>query len=77
MISRPNEFTQPMYDILTDFELVRQRLVVDDVDRPLGRDDLLHRVHVDGAARVAAVAFEVALDFVGRGVRVVQVHKDG
>lgn len=37
-------------DSLTDLEFVGQRLVVDDVGRPLGRDHLLHHVRVDGAA---------------------------
>ena len=63
--------------VLTDLELVRQRLVVDHVHRPLGRDRLLHRVHVHGAACGAAVATDLTVDVVGRGVGVVQVHEDG
>ena len=59
---------------LTDFQFVRQRLIVDDVHSPLGRDHLLQGVHVDQAALVAATG--VGHDAVRHGVGVVEVHED-
>ena len=61
---------------LTDLEFVGQRLVVDDVGRPLGRDHLLHHVRVDGAAVTPGLPRGRGRARLRRGGRgVVQVHQ--
>ena len=52
---------------LTDFELVRKRLVVNDVDGPFGGKDLLDGLEVDEAAVGLPRVEDGLLDRVGEG----------
>jgi len=62
---------------LTNFQLVRERLVVDDVDGPFGRQHLLHGVGVDHPAGRGGLVRVRRVRLLARSrVRVVQIDQD-